>query len=689
MEKPERPPSTPSAFPGLSSANRSETGSFSRQDSLALSPNRRRHYLHALLQDCSADELRFISNSIASLMKRDVLHDLPVELSLGILSYIEDPRSLVRVSAVSRHWYALARDESLWKRLCALHEYDLDEEWLPNDPSFSYYEHYKREHVTVSNWRHGGHLLRSHRVPFLPAPQPRVNPVRLMDSEHAYPTPSSPDGSSTNGQTVSDTIGDTDLPSRPSNPAIPTSVAIDNDWVVVGLANSKIYVFSARTGVLTRTLVGHTAGVWAVAIVRGAESTGKPAYYRSRRSESSNSTSDASEPGDDYNRSPVDLLSPHINFDASARYALGLPPYPRRRKPSSHNSQSSHYSPSSDGGGRLPYDPYEGLENAKRSEPSGASDGWGQPNTLIVSSGCDKVVRVWDAMSGLCLHILSGHHSTIRCLKVLHDRPIAVTGSRDHTIRLWDIQRGRLIRVLRGHEQSVRCLDVCGSIVISGSYDTTCRVWDVGEFARRSQDQQHGEEGGEPHGVQEGSLHVLRGHFHQIYTVAIDGSRAASGGLDTTVRVWNVRTGECEALLQGHTALVCHLQFTPTFLATSGSDGRVITFSLSHHYRVIQRLSAHESSVSALQLTDRFMTTAGNDGRVRLFEFKHDSGAAHLGLYGTNGPGDDSVPKCDYVRELSQLSETAWKVAFAKKTCVVVVKRAGNTVIEIWSFRPR
>jgi F-box and WD-40 domain protein CDC4 len=29
-----------------------------------------------------------------------------------------------------------------------------------------------------------------------------------------------------------------------------------------------------------------------------------------------------------------------------------------------------------------------------------SSQGWGQPNSLIVSGGCDKVVRVWDVQSG-------------------------------------------------------------------------------------------------------------------------------------------------------------------------------------------------------------------------------------------------------------------------------------------------
>jgi len=66
----------------------------------------------------------------------------------------------------------------------------------------------------------------------------------------------------------------------------------------------------------------------------------------------------------------------------------------------------------------------------------------------------------------------------VRCIRVLHNRPIAVSGSRDGTVRVWDIQRGRALRILQGHRHSVRCLDVCGNRVVSGSYDTTCRVSD-------------------------------------------------------------------------------------------------------------------------------------------------------------------------------------------------------------------
>jgi WD40 repeat protein len=75
-----------------------------------------------------------------------------------------------------------------------------------------------------------------------------------------------------------------------------------------------------------------------------------------------------------------------------------------------------------------------------------------------------------------CIYVLHGHTSTIRSLRVLHNRPIAVSGSRDSTLRVWDVQRGKCLRILAGHHESVRCLDVCGNRVVSGSYDNTCRV---------------------------------------------------------------------------------------------------------------------------------------------------------------------------------------------------------------------
>ncbi|OSX61347.1 hypothetical protein POSPLADRAFT_1182469 [Postia placenta MAD-698-R-SB12] len=537
-------PPTPAPSPRLSAfslssiidrISESDPAHVSRREFAGLSPPVRLQYLAALLSDCTPSELLFVSTTISPLLRRDLLRDLPPEISLHILSYLDDPQALARASRVSKSWNRLLNDQWLWRRMCYIHGYALEQDGhaeahrgrrvsarhsgIEGCTSNMHTASVRPRHMrlirspyssSAMNWMHGGKLLRTHRIPLVSTSQALVAPRNPADEPAAAPAS-----------------------------AIPTSIALDDAWLVVGLANSRIHVFSAKTGVLSRTLVGHESGVWAVAL----------------------------------------------------------------------------------------------------------------PNALVVSGGCDKELRVWDVKSGYCIHTLRGHTSTIRCLRVLHGRPVAVSGSRDRTLRVWDIQRGRLLRVLEGHEQSVRCLDICGSRVVSGSYDTTCRLWDVDTGA---------------------CLHVLRGHFNQIYSVAFDGVRVASGGLDTTVRVWDAATGTCLALLQGHTALVCQLQLSPTMLATGGSDGRVIIFALGASYQIVQRLAAHDSSVTGLQLDDRFLVTSGNDGRARLYRFAGEGGTGEY------------VP----VRDLSESSDSVWKVAYMRETCVVMCKRAGKTVLEIWSFKP-
>lgn len=166
--------------------------------------------------------------------------------------------------------------------------------------------------------------------------------------------------------------------------------------------------------------------------------------------------------------------------------------------------------------------------------------------------------------------------------------------------------------------------------------------------------------------------------------MSYDGIRIASGGLDTHVRIWDPISGSvasrsllpvariyllfrraCLALLQGHTALVCQIQLSPTILATGGSDGRVITFSLET-YSILQRIAAHDSSVTTLQFDENFLVTGGNDGRVRLFETKTGR----------------------YVRDLSGPAESVWKVGYVGNVCAIMCKRARKTVMEIWSHDP-
>ena len=139
----------------------------------------------------------------------------------------------------------------------------------------------------------------------------------------------------------------------------------------------------------------------------------------------------------------------------------------------------------------------------------------------------------------------------------------------------------------------------------------------------------------------------------------------------------HIYDSQCLQLLQGHAALVCQLQLTDTTLATGGSDGRVIIFQLpptassfvpseATYDNRCKRIAAHDSSVTSLQLDSHFLVTGGNDGLVRLYD-------ANTG---------------EYIRDLSTPAEQVWKVAHRYDKCVIMCKRAGKTVMEIWSLRP-
>jgi hypothetical protein len=90
-----------------------------------LSPMVRQEYLATLLTHCNSRELFFISTRIAPLLKRDFLADLPIELGLHILSFVDHPRTLTRIACVSRKWYALVQDEHAWRGLASAYHFNL------------------------------------------------------------------------------------------------------------------------------------------------------------------------------------------------------------------------------------------------------------------------------------------------------------------------------------------------------------------------------------------------------------------------------------------------------------------------------------------------------------------------------------------------------------------------------------
>lgn len=153
-----------------------------------------------------------------------------------------------------------------------------------------------------------------------------------------------------------------------SSPVLPTCLAMDSDWIILGLSSGRVHIFNAHTGVIHRALVGHASGVWVVALVkgiRGGNTEGQSVHVSARGQ---------------LNMVEEDH-APSRESWTSLRSA-SVPPNPVLVGAESEEIRSKPY------------------KSNKPSSPGGASDGWGEPHALVVTGGCDKDLRVWDVDSG-------------------------------------------------------------------------------------------------------------------------------------------------------------------------------------------------------------------------------------------------------------------------------------------------
>ena len=127
---------------------------------------------------------------------------------------------------------------------------------------------------------------------------------------------------------------------------------------------------------------------------------------------------------------------------------------------------------------------------------------------LIVSGSYDNTVRVWDAASDACIHVLAGHTHRIYSLQVciscvslhVYLTPASTTAcilsvaawtrlcvfgmlhrglcSIHSLVRIHDGSRLTLMSTL-GHQSLTNLLHIHGDVLYSGNADSTIRVWSL------------------------------------------------------------------------------------------------------------------------------------------------------------------------------------------------------------------
>ncbi|NTV46255.1 MAG: hypothetical protein HGB11_06970 [Chlorobiales bacterium] len=243
------------------------------------------------------------------------------------------------------------------------------------------------------------------------------------------------------------------------------------------------------------------------------------------------------------------------------------------------------------------------------------------PDGRFIAAGSeDNSIKVFEVVSGSCLHTLNGHSDWAGSVAYSPDGKLLASGSNDGTIKLWDAGSGSCVRTLNTSAGIVYSVAYSpdGKHLASGNMDRTVKIWDVGRGA---------------------CVRTLKGHSNDVHSIAYspDGKFLASGSWDKTVKIWDLRNGACVRTLKGHSGTVNSVVYSPDgrVLASGSDDGAIKIWEIGSG-SCTQTLMGHPRYVHSLAYSPdgKTLVSGSGDHTVRIWDVP--SGSCVRTLQGEN-----------------------------------------------------
>ncbi|KAH3902769.1 related to F-box protein MET30 [Saccharomycodes ludwigii] len=521
-------------------------------------PMKKELILHALLNLCCSPQLSFISQQVTSMIKIDFVSDLPQELSLKILSYL-DCSSLCEASKVNKKWNLLADDDRVWYHMCEQH---IDR---------------KCPHC---GWGLPLLHMKTRRFVDIAGPKPfcesSLNSTATLtydnNSNITFNNHNSKNSGNKNllrNNKAANTVGNNNTASiLASGGSVSSGCSNNNSNAVIRKTRPWKVVYKERFNVernwrrgncRIQEFKGHMDGVldckfnYACLFTASYDST--VAMW------------------DINNGKLLRRFTGHSNgvktllFDESKLITGSLDKTIRVWNYHTGECISTY---------RGHTDSVLSIDAYKK---------------IIVSSSADTTVKVWHVESRTCF-TLRGHENWVNCVKLHPASFTCYSCSDDMTIRMWDIRTNTCLKIFKGHVGQVQ------KVIPLTIIDEENLVADV-PYDKNYKDD-----------VNLPNNKTLTYPTHLL-----------SCSLDNTIKLWHIQTGICVRTHFGHAEGVWDIACDNFRIISGSHDTTVKVWDLQSGKMIYSFDNAHDAPVTCVAIGDSEFVSGDESGKVCMFHF--------------------------------------------------------------------